>query len=574
MRVRSHSLKVPSFLQSRNLSCTAKRQYLSLRSPTLDPFDKPTIELGLTTDIQSGYNPIVDEEITTVVAIGAHRDVSTKELPIIELPPLPQVNDPSFEMILSAKLELCSQNLDFSSPDKQLLMKDQKKKTLNEFLTFFEKFDKKKVQNVSGTYLRAFFRMLNKNIIRKDPKFPGAVETFNYALSVLEPSWPHLSMCYQLLTKFITLFQDAEFVNLAFLRKIIFLMQLPDSNERAQLANFIKNYFLLHPESQKWILTEIKNALINLSAGQLSPFALMPLLLVLYHILSKRIPELEDEIRKIFSQYSLPLLGFTYINQQYPQLKKFYLTTIKIYPDLTVPLMKEIQKKWPRQNGLKRHLMLDLLISVAELMNKSDFSRIASSFFAFLNNELLTDHVKIIERILQIFISEESRSWISVNSIPAIDEMYNDINYMRLNHWNPAIKQQCEIAIKKMQDMNPTEIERFRASLTKKNSFASNLETFFEKKSAYSIWIELLQYSDENVLDEAQIKEYFRKARSVSEVRFIPTDFKPGPKKPEIAKTTSLKKDNSLQTGRRNGLKRPVYHVNSIGPLGFNLSKS
>lgn len=524
----------PTVLQSTKIAGN-KRKYMSLHSPTLDPisnlnpFDIPS-STEKTDDTPKKFNPVVDMEINNVVSLVSSRPVTPKENKLVEVPPLPPYNSELFESILNAKLDICSQDIDYENKGAQQQLKDLKFKTLNEFTLFFD--NSVEVRNMDLKYRQAFFKMIEKNIFRSDPKFPSSLETYNYTLNVLEPSWNHLIFCYQLLLRFLTLFPDSVFFNFNIAKRAIFLMQLPDSNERTQLVSFLKLYYDLRPNEHDAIVIEIRNSFISLCSGQLTPFCMMPLLLTFTHILFRKCNQnqgnIDAESRRTFMEGALPLIGFNFIPNQYQYLKSFFVNSLRIDNNFIYPIIKTIQNKWPRQNGSKIPLMLDLLISIVKLMDLKEFSRIAINYFDFLAYQLSFGHYKTIDTIIPIWTKEDYKSWITANSTIAIDKMYEVMSNISLNHWDDTIKKRFENVLKIMSEINPPEFHKMRMITKRKHTvvFDTNQN---DNPDVSEKWKMLAEISGKNEQEkkekEKEIDIYFQKHKSGEDKKFLPRGF-------------------------------------------------
>ncbi|OHT15386.1 hypothetical protein TRFO_14139 [Tritrichomonas foetus] len=565
-RTKSSSL----LIAKKSPSVGIKRPYLSIRAPTLDPIDNDNEVIQSTeekSETITEFNPVVDFEINNVVSLTNVRDVSTKELPIIELPPIPPVKDASFEMILSAKLELCSENLDFIHKEMQLSQKDEKRKTLNEFIAFFD--NTKEAKKMNSVYQRAFFRMIEKNIFRNDPKFPTALETYNYTLNVVEPSWPHLMFCYQLLTRFIQVFPNAEFVSFSVFKKALFLMQLPDANERYQLVVFTKLYYDIRQKEQQKILREVKNSLIMLRSGLYKPFCLMPLFLLFAHILMRRMNNIDEDCIRAFKEGALPLIGFPYMHNQYSHFKTFFTNAVHIHPSFIYLILEHLQKKWPRQSGSKIQMMLDFLIHIVITnMPQADFSQMSQAFFSFLASQLRFTHLKFNIVILSLWTKEEYRKFIVANSAIAIDRMLEQINNVAKKHWDEVIRKKAEQVLNEMCSINSGEYHKKRLLLKRKANIGIQYDGIDDATTNADDWAMIASQviTNQKKLSAKlnEIDEYFHKYKDDTEVRFIPRNFKYDIKKQFVSRSFNansgyqsannlIPKSRTLLSGRESG---------------------
>ena len=411
------------------------------------------------------------------------------------------------------------------------------------------------------TCQQAFFKMFEKNIFRSDPKFPTALDTCNYTLKVIEPSWFHLVFCYQLLLRFLTLFPEADYFNFNTIKRAIYLMQLPDANERSQLVSFVKSYYDIHPNEQELILIEIRNSLIALYSGQLVPFCMMSLLLIFTHILFRRLNQnnnvVDIESRKTFLEGAIPLIGFNYIPNQHQYLKSFFVNSLRADPTFIYPIIRAIQNKWPRQNGTKIPLILDLLITITKVMDPKIFSKISSNYFDFLAHQISTCHYKTIDTIISIWTKEDYKPWITTNSVIAINKMYETIYTISITHWDENVRKKFENVLKIMSEINPPEFHKMKMIVKRKRTVPCHHEltnsTETSKKWKYVAEFSGLNEKEKNVMDST-IDDYFNKHQDESDKRFLPSGFKMSSSKNVINRSGSL----SIKTNNNGRITVPM----------------
>lgn len=543
---------------------TTKRKYMSLHSPTLDPLAIKNTEISdqKNEDLPTDFDPVVDMEVKNVVSLVSSRPITPKDSPPIDIPPLPMMDSSDFESILLAKIEICSQELDYINKDAQQRQKEAKFKTLNEFTLFFD--NSSDARKLNPTCQQAFFKMFEKTIFRSDPKFPSSLETCNYTVKVIEPSWFHLVFCYQLLLRFLYLFPNAEYFNFFIIKKAIFLMQLPDVNERSQLVSFVKSYYDSHPNEQELILIEIRNSLISLCSRQLAPFCMMSLLLIFTHILFRRLNQnnnvVDDESRKTFVEGALPLIGFDYIPNQHQYFKSFFVNSLRADHSFLYLIIKAIQNKWPRQNGVKIPLILDLLITIVKTMDQKEFSKMASNYFDFLAHQISTCHYKTIDTIISIWTKEDFKPWITSNSSIAINKMFDTINTISVNHWDENIRKKFENVLKIMSEINPPEYHKMKMIAKRKQMPHFHHESIshhdISEKWKFVAKLSGLNENERNEF-ENKIDTYFVQYRSDCDKRFIPHDFRLSHSKNNIYRSGSL----SVKTNNNGRITVPKKRV-------------
>ncbi|KAK8889300.1 hypothetical protein M9Y10_034046 [Tritrichomonas musculus] len=489
------SCKIPNFSPSpfKGVVSYIKRPYHSLRarSFSLTPLSQPDfsqINNGISASnsmIPSNSNfsptfkgnPKIDFSSSE---ISLHQfyflnEVSSLDLDsIIEESQKCSLNDfcnPSFEIILQKKLELCSYMFSFNSTDK-VEQRDFKTETLNQFATLFE--TPNSAAQLNPFHRRAIFQMLEKNIFSNDPKFPTFSQLAELPPPSTDPSWPHRSICYQILIQFIQLFPESEYFNINFIKNAICHFQLPDANERLQLVVFIKKYIDIYEKRRAFILPLIRNAMFFLNEGLYNPYCLMPLMALFSHLIFKYYDSMKDDIQAVFFEAVIPLMSYKYLTISFPHIKNVFLLMIRTDRDIIFLTLRKLQKLWPHQNNTKQVVFVDLLISVASTLEQRFFEKISSNFFSFLRDLLYSQQFKLIDTIVNIFVIEGYSAWITTNSSVAIDKLYEPIAIISLSYTDKIIKNKCINAIRAMSSLNNSEFTRCESLFKNKQKVAEN----------------------------------------------------------------------------------------------------
>lgn len=455
-----------------------KRPYISLRAAALTPIESPDdgdASAYLTTPEPSEYSPVVDMEVPNVITLAVSRQMPSDALfSQAKLAPLPPVTDPSFEELLGGKLHLCSQLMDFSATDETARLRDEKSDTLLELDSLLE--NRREALKLNGMLRRAIFRMIATNVLREDPVFPTAQKTGDYTINVLEPSWAHLFLCHQMLTRFVVLFPDAEYVNFSVVQRALFLTQVPDANERVHFVNFLKAYYDTHPGERVRFLKAVRDKLVLLREGGLVPFCAMPLLLCVTHILSRGICDMLKVFKDMVTQALLPLLAHRYLPVYYQNYKTTLVMVARELPELKLVILQAIQDLWPVCSGTKSAFTADLLVYMASTIPGPVFALMSGQFFLFCAKQCYSDNFKLVSAILSMFTRDYIVRFIRENAVAAIDRLYEPLQHVAKNHWCLAVRERALQALERMEKVDKTDYAK------KANAVRSREETL--KKQA------------------------------------------------------------------------------------------
>ena len=182
------SLKVPTFSTPntiyKGVIALPRKPYRSFRSRSfsLTPFTQTNLVNACSnyqqnsnspTGIKTSYSslnqiPIFYDNDPNDLNISPSIDLNN-ELFESKVQPFPDIADPEFDIILKAKLDICSYIFDFHNDD-QIDKREIKTETLEQFAALFQ--DKNTAILLNPYQSQAIFRMIERNIFRKDPKFP------------------------------------------------------------------------------------------------------------------------------------------------------------------------------------------------------------------------------------------------------------------------------------------------------------------------------------------------------------------------------------------------------------------
>lgn len=380
-----------------------------------------------------------------------------KELFESKVEPFPDISDPNFDNDLRKKLEICSYIFDFSKDD-QAEQREIKTETLEHFVSLFQ--DKSKVTLLNPFQQQAIFRVIDRNLFRHDPKFPSLGLVVDHLPPFSEPSWPHRSLCYQILNQFAILFPDAQYINIDIIKKVICHFQLPDPNERLQFVVFLKKYIDLHEKYHLIILTMLKDAMHFLKEDIYNTYCLIPLMAIFSHFILKYYDNLNDDIITVFFEAVMPLISYKYVSLSFQHVKNVFLLMIRTDKDLAYVTLKKLQKLWPHQNNSKQVIYTDLLISIASTLEHRAFEKLSLNFFSFLRDLLYTQRFKLIDTIVNIFINESYSSWITSNSIILINKLYEPIAILSISSSDKIIRNKCMNALRTMSGINNSEFNK------------------------------------------------------------------------------------------------------------------
>lgn len=389
-----------------------RRKYCSIRAATLDALDRqtPSVEIslpGTKLHKNQGLNPVVDSEIPQVVSLASDAHLSHKDFGEIELPELPPVSDPAFEFLLGVKLEMMSQVLDFGDSGVQASTRHRKTEMLSELQTFL--LNKNNFSKLNSKYQRAIFIMLEKNVLPHCPVFPDRMRTLDYQVPVVNPSWPHVQLCHRLLLTFIQLFPDAEFVNMSVIRRVIWLFQLPDPNERECLMRFAAKFYELRPNSRNEIVNMLHYQLTEAQEGLALPYCINAILDVLCFVWATDANQ-HLHVHKIVERTGFPLIGSNYFHMFSDGLCALVRKVIELEPSFVDVVLEKLETHWPQSSRNQVAAVYFLMDIVIELPPMQLFG-LGNNIFIFLGELTGGPSTQVVEACLTIWVKPEYLKW-------------------------------------------------------------------------------------------------------------------------------------------------------------------
>ncbi|KAK8882527.1 hypothetical protein M9Y10_045169 [Tritrichomonas musculus] len=475
--------------------------------------DPSTIESNIDDQHTIEQNSTVEPIITSKTSIDENPECQQS----------PSVSSSSFESSIRQKLDICTQICDFSMQKNNMPEKELKSHTLFELVELFE--HSSQIQNIDVSLQNDIFKMIEANIF--NPNRIRKVIISDYSFTFLEPSWSHLFYCYQIFNKFLQLFPNSELITKDLMKRILFLTELPDNNERTQLVTLLRTYYNSHPKEHLLIIKAVESFFIDLLDQQVPHFCAMPLLQLSAYLFSKSRYEYPNDINRLIKSSIIPLIGLKYLPFFQQSLKNFISVVLAAYPSMAMELLRGIELRWPITNGTKQQQILEILIMIFSKMPQDAFKLISKRVFKFLADCLLSNHLKTIETVLDVWNNADENNWIVINSRTGIKEMYENTAYLSEKHWNSQVVSKANLALAAMNRLNKNTLQKIKAYYKQLKS-----QKFREKppNDIQKAWNLIAQKASSNGADfdltekMARLRELFHneKRPTLEMSRFIP----------------------------------------------------
>ncbi|OHT00053.1 hypothetical protein TRFO_33349 [Tritrichomonas foetus] len=382
--------------------------------------------------------PLADMNIPSAVSFFiTTQDNLNVRLFEVPIPQMPSLNSPDFDRILDAKIQLCSQILNFldKSPKNREKIKI-KTSHLNDFGRFFattaisNKFPEAKFDD--------FCDMLVLNLSRKF----GKIEKPNLFIEnfppIYEPAWEHINLCYLLIRRIINIFMRSRKNYKKIKRVIKSNLRSPDPNE---LLEAVEIYFLLIKEKKKTqeYITKYQK-LINKYAIVKTNIYFVNSLLAIFNKLYLQLGYDKPLVSEAYIHSILPLLHHPYL---VAFSNNFLVLTKKVAAvNRSVPseIIRNIIYFWPQTKCSKQAIFLELLIFCLPICRRNELLQYSSRFIHLIGQCTFSQNEKVAETALSIWKNESFNLVINEFRSKFNQLLDRPISNCVIYHWSSKIR--------------------------------------------------------------------------------------------------------------------------------------
>ena len=276
------------------------------------------------------------EPIPKILKLSSSRQFSSFTFKIsTSVDKIPDVCDKNFETILKKKLEICNEIYSFNDSEQNMLI-ENKGHVLQEILNIFE--ESKNVQKISLNIQKELFDTLYVNIFEQNPKFPDLLESNFYTVPIVDPTWPHLSLSFDILNSFVSFFPNNKCFTNSLLKRAIYLLSLPDAHVRKAMFSFIKQLLDKRIDFYHVVLKSASEQLQNVVYEVIPPYCAGTLLRLLGVLFTKSNMRPPASFHEIIQKNVLPLLSsrfFSVFDDDFNDLFNILLKPIVYEPHAT-----------------------------------------------------------------------------------------------------------------------------------------------------------------------------------------------------------------------------------------------
>lgn len=366
------------------------------------------------------------------------------------------------ENLFNSKIELCCKIYDYTlDPLSDFEDKETKSCALMEIEEIL--LEEPNLVSCFDSFYKQIFRMITANIFRVLPP-PQSHPLPEYDPEdddpPLEPSWPNLSLVYDLFTKFLDkLHFDNErakpYVDRKFLSSLISLFASEDPREREYLKTILHRLYGKYIDSRAYIRNCMSNFFLAYMYDHGNHTGVAELLEVMGSIVNGFIYPLKDEHKKFLFNVVLPLHKHKALATYHSQLTYCAVQYIDRDAELAVPIINYLLKHWPRLASTREVMYLSEMEELVDVTDEREFRKVMVKLFKQLAICITSDQFQVAERCLYMWNNEYFTTLVARNSTVLMPILFPALNRDPNLHWNKTINGLIYNALKMLSEMNP-----------------------------------------------------------------------------------------------------------------------
>ena len=316
-------------------------------------------------------------------------------------------------------------------------------------------------ENLSLEYQNLLLELIENNLFNRNINETFKINITDVSYEIINPYWIHNKIIYDILLILLKKYSNSSLINLNFLKKLFYLTNLPDQNERDILLlifkEIISNIYILIP----FIIKLIKIYLINFLENETTPYSINVLLSILLNLYNINNEEILKNFDIFILNYIFPLITSNYLNYFQHSLHIFFSFCIENNSELNFKLFLILKKNWNKQIFSKNISFIEFLFLSLQKMNENQFLKIIKDINKIFLISLNSSLIKSIELILDFFLRTKNDKKILKFLNSFIIELFPTINFLNKNHWSKLIQEKSLTILIEFEKIN-SYVSRFK----------------------------------------------------------------------------------------------------------------
>ena len=375
------------------------------------------------------------------------------------LPSFSEVVPSERSQLFVKKLQQSSVVFDFTDASADLMGKQVKAQALQDMLEY--------ITTQRGVITEAVYpemvNMFASNLFRTIPPPSSSLgDAFDPEEDepVLELSWPHLQLVFELFLRFVESTElntsiAKKYIDHSFVVQLLDLFDSEDPRERDFLKTTLHRIYGKFLNLRAFIRRSINNVFFQFIYETERHNGIAELLEILGSIINGFALPLKEEHKVFLSRVLLPLHKVKCLAMYHPQLAYCVVQFIEKDSTLTEEVVMGLLRFWPKTNSQKEVMFLNEVEEVLDVIEPGDFVKIQVPLFQQLARCIESQHFQVAERALYFWNNEYVVNLMGDNVQVILPIVFNSLYENSKNHWNPTIHTLVYNALKLFMEINP-----------------------------------------------------------------------------------------------------------------------
>ncbi|ORY96675.1 protein phosphatase 2A regulatory B subunit [Syncephalastrum racemosum] len=361
------------------------------------------------------------------------------------------------QQLLARKLEQCQIMFDFNDPDADLRNKEIKRQALQEILGFVSSTH----AAIDKSLYPDMIHMLTVNLFRTiPPSTTGEVLDTEEDEPVLETSWPHLHLVYEILLCFVEspdfdVTLARKYMDQRFINQLLELFDSADPRERDFLKTVLHRIYGKFLNLRAYIRKSINHIFFHFLYENERFHGVGELLEILGSIINGFALPLKEEHKVFLTRVLIPLHKSASLPSFYPQLDYCVVQFLEKDPSLTVEVVQGLLRYWPKTSSNKEIIFLTELENILDVTENAEFTQIMTPLFQRLALCVSSPQFQVAERALLYWNNEYILNLICEHADTIMPIMFPPLYRHSKAHWNRNIHGMVYHALKVLMQVNP-----------------------------------------------------------------------------------------------------------------------
>jgi hypothetical protein len=385
-------------------------------------------------------SPVSDLDIPSITPVSSSAAASVFVLD--DIPDFPRQDKPGIASLFQRKIALCSQLCPFGRISETSM--EAKTAQLRDLLRFVN--TPPPGYSFTDAQIDSLYDMVESNIVHHVLPFDRRLAQQDDLPPLNDPTWPHLALIYQILTK-LQHMQPKSPRLLQLARRLLPVCESPDPLERSAISSFYQQMVRSSTNARPKLLALFLPALTETRyLGEQSAFFVATILPVLWFLFAETEFPVTDAM-KLFRGFILPLLIhplFAVFQLPVVNMMEFLMDTDS---SIAIDIVRFLLNKWPITSPAKQVLFFNYFTRALRRVPVKPVEAIAPQISRVMTQISSSASEKVASALVEVWLLPDGERLISIHGRALIPVMVPAIAQIALTHWAPLIRQNAKTAL-------------------------------------------------------------------------------------------------------------------------------